>query len=88
MSVTATLASEVVKLLIKQHGSRLVGQEFWNLLIQHLGEVERAYEACERTPASEESEEDERMSLTAVAETAIAAPPAAGVRPANQPRPA
>ena len=62
MSVTVTLASEVTKLLIKQHGSRLVGPEFWNLLIRHLGEVEQAYEACERTPASEgdaEEEEDE-----------------------------
>ena len=50
MSVTATLAAEVGKLLIRQHGSRLAGQEFWSLLIRHLGEVERAYEACERTP--------------------------------------
>lgn len=50
MSVTLTLASEFSKLLIRQHGSRQVGQEFWNLLIRHLGEVERAYEAYERTP--------------------------------------
>lgn len=61
MSVSATLASEFTKLLIRQHGSRLVGQEFWNQLIQHVGEVERAYEACERTPEGhvppEENEE-------------------------------
>lgn len=61
MSVTATLASEFSKLLIRQHGSRQVGQEFWNLLVRHLGEVERAYEACERTPEGqvppEESED-------------------------------
>lgn len=54
MSVTLTLASEVGKLLIRQHGSRQVGHEFWNLLVQHLGEVERAYEACSRTPGGQD----------------------------------
>jgi hypothetical protein len=65
MSVTATLAGEFTKLLIRQHGSRLVGQDFWNLLVRHLGEVERAYEACERTPEGhvppDESEDHEEF---------------------------